>query len=263
MSLKRFLAACAFAALAPIAITANAAPCGGFTDVDSTQASVEECQSVEWVKNRSVTLGCTSTTLYCPTGAVTRLTMALFMKRLGTALTPITIRKRDPALGALNFSTVRTMCATDQPDVPQVPLPPPGSGYQILSTGYPQKAVVTALLNAFTLDTGGMNLKASIVYSTDGGATWLVPPTNDGTAFGSLYAGMTPPDDISLRAHTVIDLARGQSYRFAVQGVRTSPTGGGANANAYCEVHVEIVNRNPTSSPFDVVPDPGPHGRGD
>ena len=256
MHLKRILAAGAFAALAPIANTANAAPCGGFTDVDDTQQSAEACLSVEWLKNRSITLGCTSTTLYCPGDFVNRLQMALFMKRLGKALTPVTIRKRDPALGAQNFSTVRTVCATDVPDGA-----PAGTGYTV--TGYPQKAVVTALLNAFTLDTGGMNLKASIVYSTDGGTTWLVPPTNDGTAFGSLYAGQTPPDDISLRAHTVIDLAVGQTYKFAVQGVRTSATGGGANANAYCEVHVEVGNRNSATTPFDVVPDPGPHGRGD
>jgi hypothetical protein len=36
---------------------AGAAPCAGFTDVDSTDAF---CPNVEWLKNRAITLGCTS-----------------------------------------------------------------------------------------------------------------------------------------------------------------------------------------------------------
>ena len=39
-------------------------------------------------KNRAITTGCTSTTLYCPTDNVSRLAMAAFMNRLGDALTP-------------------------------------------------------------------------------------------------------------------------------------------------------------------------------
>lgn len=253
MHVKRFLFAGAFAlAAAAAGPAAVAAPCAGFTDVDDSSGF---CPNVEWLKNRSITLGCTSATTYCPTDAVTRLSMAAFMNRLGTALTPITIRKR-VAAGAQNFSTLRTLCATDVPDGA-----PAGPGFTV--TGFPRKAIVTALLNAFTLDTGGMNLEASVVYSIDNGATWVLSPRGDGFAFGSLYANLTPPDDISLRAHTVIDLAVGQTYQFAVQGRRTSSTGGGANANAYCEVHVEVVNRNSTTSPLDEAPPLGPRGRGD
>ena len=62
-----------------------AAPCAGFTDVDDTSAF---CANVEWVKNRAITLGCTSATSYCPSDPVTRLQMAAFMNRLGTALEP-------------------------------------------------------------------------------------------------------------------------------------------------------------------------------
>ena len=63
----------------------QAAPCAGFTDVLDTDLF---CPNVQWLKNRSITLGCTSSTLYCPTDTVTRLSMAAFMNRLGTALTP-------------------------------------------------------------------------------------------------------------------------------------------------------------------------------
>jgi hypothetical protein len=63
-----------------------AAPCAGFTDVDSTSAF---CGNVTWIKNRGVTLGCTATQ-YCPNEPTTRLQMAAFMNRLGEALFPST-----------------------------------------------------------------------------------------------------------------------------------------------------------------------------
>lgn len=59
---------------------AGAAPCAGFTDVDDSSSF---CTSVAWMKNRGITLGCTSATLYCPNDAVTRLQMAAFLYRLG------------------------------------------------------------------------------------------------------------------------------------------------------------------------------------
>ena len=72
----------AFAWLA--ATRADAAPCAGFTDVDTAGGF---CTEVTWIKNRGVTLGCTATQ-YCPNADVTRLQMALFMYRLGNALFP-------------------------------------------------------------------------------------------------------------------------------------------------------------------------------
>ena len=57
-------------------------PCFAFNDVDVTSGF---CPNVEWMRNRAVTLGCT-TTLYCPVDYVTRLQMAAFMNRLGTTL---------------------------------------------------------------------------------------------------------------------------------------------------------------------------------
>ena len=64
---------------------AGAQSCAGFVDVPASDGF---CPNVEWLKNRSITLGCTDTTHYCPTASVTRLAMAAFMNRLGTALTP-------------------------------------------------------------------------------------------------------------------------------------------------------------------------------
>ena len=98
-STRRVLSLAIPAVLALVAAPAFAAPCSGFTDVESTDGF---CANVAWLKNRSITLGCTSTTLYCPAATVNRLQMAAFMNRLGTALTPVVLRNED-ALASLDL----------------------------------------------------------------------------------------------------------------------------------------------------------------
>jgi hypothetical protein len=86
----------AFAAvLASIALPALAAPCAGFTDVDDSSPF---CANVAWIKNRGVTLGCAAG-LYCPSDAVSRLSLAAFMNRLGDAVLPPNVLWVAPAGG--------------------------------------------------------------------------------------------------------------------------------------------------------------------
>lgn len=68
-----------------VAMPALAAPCAGFTDVEDTSPF---CANVAWIKNRNITLGCSSATLYCPDNAVSRLALAAFLNRLGDVLLP-------------------------------------------------------------------------------------------------------------------------------------------------------------------------------
>ncbi len=77
--MRTFFAAIAIAATG-LATSAIAAPCDGFTDVDS--ANITYCTAVTYLKDRGITLGCTGTT-YCPNDYVTRLQMALFLQRMG------------------------------------------------------------------------------------------------------------------------------------------------------------------------------------
>lgn len=69
---------------------ASSGPCGGFTDVDPAAPS---CAAVEWVKNRGITLGCT-TNAYCPTATVTREQLALMLYRASATPEVISIRDR-------------------------------------------------------------------------------------------------------------------------------------------------------------------------
>lgn len=99
------------------ASVATAAPCAGFTDVDSADPF---CPSVEWIRNRSVTLGCTSSTEFCPAGVVNRLAMAAFMNRLGTALTPVQLRV-DASVGSVVLDANPVVCQTS--DFPVIDFP--------------------------------------------------------------------------------------------------------------------------------------------
>jgi hypothetical protein len=72
------LAAAAMLAAAP----AHAQTCTPFTDV---AANDPFCTNIQWMFNRGITLGCTTTT-YCPTQFVRRDQMAAFMNRLGNVV---------------------------------------------------------------------------------------------------------------------------------------------------------------------------------
>ncbi|MFO1302593.1 MAG: hypothetical protein U1F54_02620 [Burkholderiales bacterium] len=78
-----------------LSLPAGAAPCAGFTDVDTSSPF---CANVAWMKSRAITLGCTAT-LYCPNDAVSRLAMAAFLNRLGDVLLPPNVVWVAPAGG--------------------------------------------------------------------------------------------------------------------------------------------------------------------
>lgn len=78
------VAAFALALAALASSTVQAGPCAGFDDVDT---STSYCSGVQWLKARGITLGCDATH-YCPNDVVSRASMALFLQRAGTALTP-------------------------------------------------------------------------------------------------------------------------------------------------------------------------------
>lgn len=84
MRLRRLFALAGCVALAAVAPRLAAQDCAGFTDLPAADAF---CPNVTWLKNRAITLGCTATT-YCPIEAVSRLSMAAFMNRLGDIVSP-------------------------------------------------------------------------------------------------------------------------------------------------------------------------------
>ena len=213
----RFVAMLAFALVAPCAA---AAPCAGFVDVDDASPF---CPNVEWLKNRKVTLGCTATQ-YCPTDPVTRLQMAAFMNRLGSALTGEVLRV-ELAPGAIDLDLAPVVCQTAPFAV----------------SDYPRRAALDATLSASAPTP--IAVGASVVVSTDGGANWQPVAAVESRAHLPAALWGQVSDIASL------DLAVGQSVRFGMRVVRVG-AGSADLSDSRCALRGVITSRDGSVSPF-------------
>ena len=218
------IAAVAFvSAITPTA--AQAAPCAGFTDVDSTVVGASFCQNVEWIKNRQVTLGCTSATLYCPNDPVSRLAMAAFMNRLGNALTPVQLAI-DASPGVIDLDATPVVCQTGDFTV----------------ANFPRTAYADVSLSATAASDA--TFAADLAMSVDFGTTWsnLNTNPNRGTA---LAAGWGNASDVGSK-----DLSVGQVVRFGLRMSRGGVAGAADVTDSRCQLRVLIYSRTGGASPF-------------
>lgn len=209
-------------ALALAAPPLAAAPCAGFSDVADTDSF---CPSVEWLRNRAITLGCTATQ-YCPAAPVSRAAMALFMNRLGTALSS-QVAFVELALGATAPQSAPVLCQSAP----------------VAAAAYPRQALITAAFAG--LADAALDYAVRPAISTDGGATWqplgavVVPDAIAGVAWGnSSVTGTTP-------------IAAGQSVLFGMRLSREA--GAGTFTQARCQLAANVMNANGASSPFDTA----------
>ena len=215
----RFRIAFAIALFAAMPV-ALAAPCSGFTDVDSTD---QFCPNVDWLRNRAITLGCTSTTLYCPFSPVTRLSMAAFMNRLGVALTPGVLYDEGSGAALDLSSPPPTVCETSQLDAAE----------------HPRSAHAGAVLSAFA---GATTARLTLVQSTNGGSTWI--PLN---TVPSSVGGLGKWVNATVWRGSVL-LAPGASYRFGLRVDNASGTGALGNWN--CQLRAIVVSRTGAGVPY-------------
>ena len=230
-----FLAlATVLAAIAVALPAAHAAPCAGFTDVDDAS---EFCPNVEWLRNRSITLGCRAGS-YCPGDSVTRLAMAAFLNRMSAALTPAYVVAGDIALGDLSEGSIRT-CVTDEHP----------------AAAFPRIAVAEGSVTAFDSATDQV-VGADLTYSTDGGKLWNFSFGVPGSARTSNAPGHDRAT-VPLKSHPV-PLAAGVPYRFSVlvSGVRNA-----GFVSVLCGLRVRIENANGVLAPFDGAGSPIRQGR--
>jgi hypothetical protein len=201
---------------------AFAAPCAGFTDVDTSSGF---CKNVEWVKNRKVTTGCTSATLYCPNDPVSRLAMAAFMNRLGNALTPTQLRV-DTAPGAVNLDGNMVVCQTGD--------------YAVAD--YPRTAYLDVAFNGTAASDVG--LAADLAMSTDGGANWtnLNTIANRGSVTANQWGGLA---DIGF-----VDLDVGQNVRWGVRMTRGGIAGTAHLSDSRCQLRALVYSRTGAATPF-------------
>jgi hypothetical protein len=178
------------------------------------------------MKSRGITTGCTATA-YCPSDTVTRGSIALFMRRLGTALTP-TFLNVDSSSGAINLDAAGPIiaCQTNDFDV----------------ANYPRTANVTTTFSGAA--DGALEYQHEVYYSTDGGMNWTFTNGNINRS------GVSSAHWTSSNTQYVQSLDVGTTYRW---GVRLGRQGGGAGnfASSRCFINVEVMSRTGTSSPFD------------
>lgn len=186
------------------------ADCAGFTDV----LSGGSCTAITWIKNRQITLGCASTTLYCPGDPVTRIAMAAFLNRLADILATEVLDKESVG-NSLNLAVGPSyLCQTDL-------LP---------AVNYPRTAVAQASIS-YTLS-GLQDVVFGVSTSLNGS------PFNFGAPLIALNgAGLHQHHYVT----TQQAIAPGSTYRFAIRvarlGSRPAPFGAWG-----CHLQVSIAN---------------------
>jgi hypothetical protein len=217
--LKRIVAWSLFVVAAMLSGQASAHNCVGFTDLEGEDPF---CPNVEWMKNRSITLGCTATT-FCPDDYVSRVSLAAFMNRLGNALEP-RFAHASQALVEASVNAGNRVCVT-------TPVP---------IAGYPRVASPVGSMLYFSSNTGAV-YGARLVYSLDGGMAWNSWTSIDsvGSANGNSFTSLSPT------ANAVI-LDVGQIALFALLPVAF----GGTVTAAGCELTIRMDSHTGAVSPY-------------
>ncbi len=211
------------------ASAAGAAPCGPFEDVDAASTF---CESVDWIRNRGVTVGCAAGA-YCPSDAVSRVAMAAFLNRLGASFADNVV-VREQALGAMQAASGTQVC--DTPDA------------------FVGTSARVARLDAVFGWVGGGTGDFEIVplASLDGGATWtpmLATP---------VAVSAVPLRWRSARLNGDIDIAPGASVRFALGLTPLSGASPVPLAGARCVLRTVLAARGEAGPSFaKVVPPSG------
>ena len=195
-------------------LAAGPPPCETFNDVDSTSIF---CANVLWIKNRSVTFGCLAN-FYCPNDPVTRLQMAAFMNRLGTALTSVVLSNAAQP-GVLDLDAEPVVCQTSD----------------FASDTYTRRAYVDASFSGTS--TAGTGFAADAVASFDNGTTWVPLAAVGNRAFAA--AGQWA----HVRASGIAELTEGQTVRFGVWVSRGGLAGGADLTDSRCKLRAAIGNR--------------------
>ena len=199
------------------------AACGGFDDVNSGQPF---CNATEWLRNRGITLGC-SPTGYCPFDTVTRWQMALFMQRLGDAISPAIYSDNVVSTGVLAVDARPYVCTT--------PAFPP--------MNYPRVANVSWSFNGYA--DNALDVRVYSRTSFDNLGTF----TTNEVALQRLRVNDRVWGAVS--AVVKVNVPAGSSPRFAIRMDRIQGTLSGNFSAGRCNIDVLMTSVNGGASPFD------------
>ncbi|HEX4885658.1 MAG TPA: PASTA domain-containing protein, partial [Casimicrobiaceae bacterium] len=206
-----------------VALVVSLGPvCAVFTDVP---AASPFCSSVEWMRNRAITLGCTGSA-YCPNADVSRLAMAAFMTRLGSALSA-SAAVVTQASGAFDPGPGHVVCASAP----------------VSAAGSPRRVVLDGV--ASLIGSAAATLVVEPVVSLDGGSTWTALVVHPAVA------GVSATAWSSVRVLAARDLAVGDAATFALRVSRGGFGGTATIADSACRLRVSNENRQGATAPFD------------
>jgi hypothetical protein len=211
-----------------ITYTLASGQCDTFTDVLATDIF---CPAVEWLKNRQVTTGC-APGVYCPSNNVTRAQMALFMNRLGKALSPEILYQfgRPGAVTVQSAPPFGIYCQTSDSTSTLAPF------------DHPTEAVLTTTFSG--LADNAIAWRSVIVYSDDGGATWNQVPNTNAHRASAAAGEWSEVTNVS-----ATPTAPGAAYRAAILIARDDASTGNFT-DSRCQVVVTIYNQNGTAPPY-------------
>lgn len=194
--------------------------CAGFDDLDAVHPL---CPSVDWVRNRNVTLGCTGFQ-YCGADLVNRLSMAAFMNRVGRALSPgVEAASAVSVLVASGFH----QCLTALPDA-----------------DHPRRVLVDVMVTG-TPSGGAGDVELRAIASRQFQFLAL-----GAAAVGTAVAGRS----MALTATATFDVPAGANdLQF---GLHLAPKVGlsSYSLDGGCATRAIILNRNATHGPYDPQP---------
>jgi alpha-tubulin suppressor-like RCC1 family protein len=195
--------------------------CAGFDDLD---ASHPMCPSVDWVRNRNVTLGC-SAFHYCGAEVVNRLSMAAFMNRAGSVLSP--------AVDVASSQSVTVYAGFHQCMTPVLP-----------AADHPRHVLVDVMITGMPIGgAGDVELRAvaerQFLFAAFGASSRGTAVAGQAMTLTASAAFDVPPD--------VGD------FQFGLQA--SQPPGGlSYSLDGGCATRIVILNRNDTHAPYDAYP---------
>ena len=202
------------------------AACGGFGDVTPADSY---CNSTDWLRNRGITLGC-GASIYCPNDVVTRWQMALFMQRLGDAISPAIYSDNILSTGALLVDNRPHFCIT--------PAFPP--------MNYPRVALVNWMFNGYA--DNALDVRVYSRTSFDNLGTFT---TND---FNLARIRVNDRVWATASASVKVNVPAGASPRFAIRMDRIQGTLSGNFSAGRCNISAVMTSVNGGASPFDAPP---------
>ncbi len=211
-----------------ITYTPASAQCETFSDV---AGAAGYCSAVQWLKNRQVTTGCAAG-LYCPNDYVTRAQMALFMNRLGKALSPEILYQfgRPGAVTVKSAPPFGIYCQTSDSKSTFEPL------------NHWTAAVTTATFSGLADNTIAWG--STIVYSYDGGATWKQVPNSNAHRASSAAGEWSEITNVA-----ATPVSPGAVYRAGILIFRDDASTGNFT-DSRCQIVVTIHNENGTAPPY-------------